>query len=313
MVKYLSVAILGPSKIKVNEETEYTLQITNGTDEVAYNVKAYITVSNGLQLTTGQTIDIGTINPGETKQAAFKVVGVSIVVGWIHAIVQASSNTTTTHTGEATLYVTVGAAVETNWNVYVPDTGVAVRKWIKLTPSMIEQVLERARNNYYARLTTFIAHINIEGEDYDFLLSRRSLRLVGRAGLDPEYVAKLVEFLELPQPLGQPVVVGSIFEWATLADTWIFRQPWTGVAMVVYGYFPEEVIESKWDKVKQNGGELLGFIANCWLQAPGPNVAPDFILHCYPNQLRVVGRRAKETDLLADIEDKLLSGLVVSP
>lgn len=308
----LSVSLTGVTRIPVNRTQSFKLKVYNQTDTIAYNVNVTIVVSNGFKIVVdgyeyqSYQLIIDYLYPGEVTEFPFEIKAEAYTTGYVNASAYAKTDDTVTHRGEATVYITGAVSVETDWKVYTPDTGVSVLKWLQLTPTHIEQILERARTHYYAKLSSFIAHINIEGEDYTIVLARRSIRIIGRAGLDPEKLGKVLEFLNLPQPLGEPEVVGSLLEWATLTEDWTFRQPWTGISMVVTGYFPLSVIEEKWNYIKENGGELIGFNAYCWTSPPGSEQKPEFILGVYPRMIRVTGRRAKDTDLLKDIQEKLL-------
>jgi len=311
MTLFLGVSISGPNRVPIGSTAVYYIIVSNNTSKTAENVEADVRVTQGFIFTdtnsTQKKITIGTIEPGKTVTQQVEVKAESYVYGYITVGVAGESPDGEPFTGNAVLYVNGVPSVETNWKVYTPDTGVAVIKWLYLQPEQVEQLWEKVKNTYYGRLVVAIFEVTVDvngvPEPVTLILSRRTIRVIGSSGLDADIISKVFEELSLPVPTGTPLFETSAVE--LVREPWMFARPWTGIAMVLAGYFTPDTIEQVYDTVKSKNGNMIGFTAYCWTSQPGDNSRPEFVLKVYPKMVVVTGRKAKDTDFLNQLYNTL--------
>jgi len=315
MPELLDVIIHGPARIVVGSSQGYTVLVRNSTSTTAYNTSLEIRVSPGFIIqesnNTFYRVDIGTLEPGQEYTVDITVQANSYVLGYISAVATAFQDSNLTHRGDARVYIQGVPSIETDWRVYVPDTGVAILKWLYLTPTQVENVWNMVKDKYYGRMVVgiFELEVEVEGgyEKATVIMSRRSVRVIGTAGMDPDVLEKVFEAIGLPIPSGS--VITPEMEWATGVEPWIYARPYTGIAMVFTGVYTYQAVEQVYQKVKDQGGQMIGFTAYCWTFNPGTetDIRPEFVLSVYPRDIRVTGRKARDVDFLNQLQQDIIS------
>lgn len=74
----IGVAVAGPDKVEVGQQAAYSIRVSNPGTGVASNVVIQAAIPEGLEHRSGSllTIDIGTLNPGESRQAKLNLTAV---------------------------------------------------------------------------------------------------------------------------------------------------------------------------------------------------------------------------------------------
>lgn len=74
----IGVAVAGPEKVEVGQQAAYSIRVSNPGTGIASNVIIQAAIPEGLEHRSGSllTIDIGTLNPGESRQAKLNLTAV---------------------------------------------------------------------------------------------------------------------------------------------------------------------------------------------------------------------------------------------
>ncbi len=74
----IGVAVAGPDKVEVGQQAAYSIRVSNPGTGIANNVVIQAAIPEGLEHRSGSllTIDIGTLNPGESRQAKLNLTAV---------------------------------------------------------------------------------------------------------------------------------------------------------------------------------------------------------------------------------------------
>ncbi len=74
----IGVAVAGPDKVEVGQQAAYSIRVSNPGTGIASNVVIQAAIPEGLEHRSGSllTIDIGTLNPGESRQAKLNLTAV---------------------------------------------------------------------------------------------------------------------------------------------------------------------------------------------------------------------------------------------
>lgn len=74
----IGIAVAGPDKVEVGQQAAYSIRVSNPGTGIASNVVIQAAIPEGLEHRSGSllTIDIGTLNPGESRQAKLNLTAV---------------------------------------------------------------------------------------------------------------------------------------------------------------------------------------------------------------------------------------------